>query len=224
MKKIKASFILNNIIFILVLLGMIVMLTNFKFMPGEDLLSVKGLECFKFFTVDSNVLIGIISLIMLYYEYKLIKGRIEYIPNSLYILKLIGVVCVMLTFLVTIFYLAPYIPNGYYALYRNANLLFHLIIPLLSLISFIFFEKTKKVKFKYIFLSLIPIVIYGIFYVINILLHLDNGNIDKEYDFYAFAQGGVNTILFVFLFILLVSFVISLIIWLLNRERNNMSS
>ena len=219
MKKIKISFILNILIFLLVLFGIITMLTNFKFMPGVDLLSVKGLECLKFFTVDSNILVGLISLILCYFEYQVIKNKRNEIPSYLYIFKLVGTVSVMLTFLVTAFYLAPSIPNGYYALYRNAYLFFHLIVPLLSLISFIFFEKTNKIKFKYLFLSLAPIILYGIFYIANILLHLDNGNISKEYDFYMFAQGGTNTIIFVFLVIQILSFIITLIIWLLNKEK-----
>ena len=219
MKNIKISFILNIMIFILSLFGIIIMVTNFKFMPGKDLLNTTGLENLKYFTVDSNIIIGLISLLFSYYEYLVIKNKKEYIPNIIYTLKLIGTVGVTITFLTTAVYLAPFIPNGYYLLYRNANLFFHLIIPLLSLISFIFFEKTNKIKFKYTFLCLIPIVLYGIFYASNILLHLDNGNINKEYDFYMFASGGVNSIIVVFLIMLMISYIISILIWYLNKRK-----
>ena len=105
-------------------------------------------------------------------------------------------------------------------MFQNSNLFFHLIIPILSLITFVFFEKTNKIKFKYTFLCLIPIIVYGIFYTINILLHLDNGRIISKYDFYGFAQGGVNTILFVFLFMLIISYIITLLTWYLNKKNN----
>ena len=220
MKKIKISYILNIIISILVLLSLLIMLTGFKFMGNDLVLTATKIEAFKFFTVDSNILIGIISLIMGIYEYKVIRGKKENMPDYIYTLKLIGTISVMLTFLVTTLYLAPSIKNGYYVLYKNANLFFHLVIPLLSLISFIFFEKNNKIKFKYTFLSLLPIIIYGIFYTINILLHIDNGSISTKYDFYLFAQGGINTIVFVFLGILISSYLVTLLIWYLNKKNN----
>lgn len=219
MRKIKISFILNILIFILSLLGILIMFLNIKFMPGTDLLKTKGLENLKFFTVDSNILVGLISLMFSYFEYLVIKNKKEFIPTYMYVLKLVGTIGVTLTFLTTAFYLAPSIPNGYYALYRNSNLFFHLIIPLLSIISFVFFERTNKIKFKYVILCLIPILCYGVFYTLNILLHLDNGVINKEYDFYMFAQGGVNTIVFIFLIIQLFSYLISIILWKLNRTK-----
>lgn len=219
MKNIKISFILNITIFVLSLLGIIIMVTNFKFMPGKDLLNTTGFENLKFFTVDSNIIIGLISLLFSYYDYLVIKNKKEYIPAYVYILKLIGTVGVTITFLVTALYLAPFIPNGYYALYRNANLFFHLIIPLLSLISFIFFEKTDKIKFKHVILCLIPIILYGIFYASNILLHLDNGNINKDYDFYMFANGGVGSIVIVFIVMQMFSYLTSLLIWYLNKKK-----
>ena len=53
-------------------------------MPGTDLLNTKGLENLKYFTVDSNILVGIFSLILSYYEYLYLKYKKE-IPNCIYI-------------------------------------------------------------------------------------------------------------------------------------------
>ena len=71
MKKIKIAFIINLIISALVLIGCIFMYAGITFMPAKTLLETKGIEMFKFFTVDSNILIGVISLIIAIYEYRL---------------------------------------------------------------------------------------------------------------------------------------------------------
>jgi len=221
MKKYKISFILNLLIFILTISGVFMMLANIKFMPGKDLLSSSSVVIFKYFTVDSNILIGLISLLMCYYEYKLIKNKINFLPNYIYILKLIGTISVTITFLVTLFYLAPNIENGYYVLYKNSNLFFHLITPLLSIISFLFFERTNKIKIKHISLCLIPLILYGIFYITNILIHLENGKVLSQYDFYGFVKGGTNTILITFLVMLIGCYILSLFVWFLNKKRDN---
>ena len=67
MKKIKISLIINIIIVLIVIIGNIFMFTGIKFMPGGSLLEVSKIEMFKFYTVDSNILIGIISLIFIIY-------------------------------------------------------------------------------------------------------------------------------------------------------------
>ncbi len=217
MKRIKISFIFNIIISILMILGLFIMFFNLKFMPGKDLLTTKGIAVLKYFTVLSNILVGIISLLFAYNEYLFLKNKKTNISNKIYILKMVGTVSVSITFLVTLLYLAPSIDNGFYLLYRNSNLFFHLIIPLLSIISFIFFEK-NKIKFKYTFLSLIPIILYGIYYVTNILVHVENNSISKEYDFYGFVQGDISSIGFVFIFLLVIAYLVTLLIWFLNKR------
>ena len=63
MEKHKVSLLLNILIAIFVLFATIAMIVNFHFMGDGDILSVSSLEAFKFFTVDSNILMGIAALI-----------------------------------------------------------------------------------------------------------------------------------------------------------------
>ena len=72
MKRIKVSLIINSIIVILTIIGCIFMFTGFTFMPAEKLLEVSNIEMFKFYTVDSNILMGIVALIYAIYEYLLL--------------------------------------------------------------------------------------------------------------------------------------------------------
>ena len=77
MRKIKISLIINIIIVLFTVSSAIMMFTGFKFMHGIDILSVSHIEMFKFYTVDSNLLMGLVSLIFLIDEIKLLKGKIK---------------------------------------------------------------------------------------------------------------------------------------------------
>lgn len=219
MKNLKASFILNIIIFVLVTMATIFMLTGFHFMSDDLVLEVSKIEMFKFFTVDSNVLVGIVSLILAYQEYQIIKSKRKFVSDKLYIMKFISTIGVMLTFLITALYLAPYSTKGYFSMFQNSNLFFHFIIPIISFISFCFFEKTDKIKFKHTFLGVIPVFIYAFFYVLNIWFHLENGKVTYTYDWYGFAQGGLKMTIFIFVFMHVATYILSVVIWLLNRKK-----
>ena len=219
MKKIKISLILNIIIVLLVTLASIFMFTGFTFMPSKTLLEASKIEMFKFFTVDSNILVGIVSLFLIIYEIKLLKGKIGHIPKKIYILKFIATSAVTLTFLTTLLFLAP--QYGFYAMYNNNNLFFHLIVPILALISYIFFEKYDN-KYKYAFLGIIPMFIYSIYYASMIIINLDKGGLTFKYDFYGFLQGNINNIYIVIPFIYLISYLISIVlIWLNIKYKSN---
>ncbi len=215
MKKIKISFILNIITIILVVLSTSFMLLGIKFMPSKNLLIVDKFENFKFYTIDSNILIGIMSLILAIYEYKLVKGKIKEIPNIIYILKTIGISCISLTFLITLLFLMP--QYGFYGLYNNSNLFFHLIVPLVSIIGYIFFEKHDN-KYKYALYAVIPTILYSVFYAVNVLTHLNNGGLTFDYDFYGFLQGNINNIYFVMPIMYLIAYLISLLAIFLNKK------
>ena len=215
MKKNNISLILNIIIVLLVILSNILMFLKINFMKPVELLVVSGIENYKFYTADSNLLMGIISIIFIVYLLRLKHHKIDSIPNGVYILKMIGTSCITLTFVVTLCFLSPM--YGFYAMYNNANLFFHLIIPLLSVITYIFFEKHDN-KYKYAILGIIPMFIYGIIYATNILVHVNNDGLTFKYDFYGFLQGNINNIYFVIPIIFLVGYLISLLIIFLNKK------
>ena len=97
-RNIIISLIINIIIVIITLCALVMMYTGFRFMHGIDILSVSHIEMFKFYTVDSNLLMGLVSLLFLIDEIKLLKGKIKEISTFKYILKLTSTVGVTLTF------------------------------------------------------------------------------------------------------------------------------
>ena len=212
------SFIMNIMIFILVALGTVFMMTGFRFMGNHEVLAATGMSPFRFYTVDSNILALIASLILIVYECLLLKGKIKEIPKYVYVIKYIGTVAVTLTFLVTLLYLAPAYGSKFLLLYQNSNLFFHLIVPVLSFISFVSFEKTK-LDFKYTFYGTSTMLIYGIFYGINVYIHQIDGIVPTEYDWYGFVRGGISSMYIVYIVMFIFTYGISFVIYKLNKVK-----
>ena len=218
MKKIKISLVLNIILTLFVITGTIFMFEGIKFMPDATLLEATKTEMLKFYTVDSNLLMGIVSIILIIYEIRFLEGKIKEIPNYVYIIKMIGTAGILLTFVTTLFFLSPM--YGLYAMYNNANLIFHLIVPVLAFISYIVFEKYNN-KYKYAFFGILPMFIYSIYYTSMILIHLNDGGLTYKYDFYNFLQGNINNIYIVVPIMYIGAYILSLLLILLNKKINN---
>ena len=219
-KHIIISLIINIIVVLLTLIASIIMFTGFKFMYGyEPLLETTKIGMLKFFTVQSNLLMGIVSLLFAIKEVKLLKEKKDDIPLKMYIFKLMAATAVGLTFSVVFLYLGHIAKGGILSMLMNSNLFFHLIIPVISILNFIILEKTDKIKFKYTFCGLIPTFLYGIYYLTNVLLHIENGKVSTIYDWYWFVQGGVWTAVIVVPVIFILTYLISLIIWRCNKKK-----
>ena len=217
-KNTKISLVLNIIISILVLFSTIAMFTGYRFLNGQEvILESTKLGMLRFFTVQSNLFMGIISLLFIIDEIKILRGNKKEISFFKYVLKLMSTSAVGLTFFVVFAYLGPITKYGLVSLLMNSNLFFHLIIPVLSIVTFIFFERTNKLKFKDTLYGIIPTLLYGIYYITNVLIHVENGKVSPKYDWYWFVQGGVWTALIVVPIIFLVSYLISLGLWRVNK-------
>ena len=216
----KIAFVLNIMIFILVIISLIIMFTGYKFtFVKEPVLDTTKFGIFKFFTIDSNLLMGVVAIIMAHQERKIINGDKKIIPSYYYLLKLVSTTAVSLTLIVVVLYLGRITEGGLISLLQNGNMFLHLIIPLLSITAFTIFERTNKIKFSYIVCSIIPVLLYGIYYVINVVVHLENGVVLPKYDWYYFLQKGINSAYFVAFIILLMTYIIGMILWIINRER-----
>ena len=214
MKKKKVSMVLNFLIVVLVAVASIFMFAGIK-VTNDGLLDATKLSMFKYFTVDSNILVAISSIILIYYEKKLLNKDIKTIHKNVYIFKLMGTVGVTLTFLTTLFFLTP--QYGFIAMFSNSNLLFHLLVPLLSIISYVFFEHHNN-KFRYALYGLIPMFIYSIYYTLNIILHLNSGGLTVTYDFYGFLKGNISNVVYVLPIMYMFTYFISLVLVMLNKK------
>ena len=209
-KTMKISLIINIIIFIFTIVASIIMFTGFKFMYGyETVLESTRIGMFRFFTVDSNLFMGIIALLFAIEEKKVLDGKKEEISTKMYVLKLMATTGVGLTFFVVFMYLGPIAKGGIPSMIMNSNLFFHLLIPVISMLNFMIFEKTNKLKFKHSFYGVIPMIVYGIYYLGNVLIHVENGKVSPKYDWYWFVQNGIWTAVIVVPMILIFTYGIS---------------
>ena len=119
----------------------------------------------EFYTEDSNVLALVCSSIFLFYLMNNKK-----IPNWLRMFKYLTTVCLAITVLVVIFVLIPMGDFNFKAyMYEGTLLYHHTICPLMSIVTFLFFDGLKKFNTKECVISLGFTFIYS---VITIVLNL----------------------------------------------------
>lgn len=217
-KREKLSIIFNCLIFIFTLFATISMIIGFKFMGQLEVLSERNFKSFKYFTVDSNVFAGLVSLAYVIYKLTANGKKRSVMPRAFYILKLAAATGVTLTMMVTVFYLAPTSNGNFLHYFMNSNFFMHLITPLLCIISFIFFEVAEHQKLIMSVPGIIPMLLYSFFYTPNVLLHLDNGKVVRAYDWYNFLAGGAQTVWIVVPVLYLITWIFALGLWALNRK------
>jgi len=193
--------IINIIIVILVITGLIMMLTNRD--DGTGLMS-KGIENLKYYTVLSNLFSGITALIALFADNKAVK-----------VMKLMSSSATGLTFAVIAFFLGPL--YGHINLYKNANFLFHLIVPLIAMYDYVTLTDAVK-EFRYTLISAVPSVLYGIGYMLNILINGIGGEYPNTNDFYLFLNWGWGVGLVIFAGIAASTFGIACLLRAANRK------
>ena len=209
------SLIINVAIVIMVAFSLYAMYVGFNFMGKKGEMEALGNEMFRYFTIDSNILMGICSLVMAIAETMVILGYSNELSPVIYTVKLMGTSAVMLTLLVTTFFLVPQFKNPI-VLFYNSNLFFHAVVPILAFVSFVFVENGINLPLSSSIIGALPTMIYAVYYVEEIYRHLDNGRVDKYYDFYNFTGGKKEMIPVSATVVIVISYLISLMVWFLN--------
>ncbi|MBQ6430691.1 MAG: hypothetical protein IJJ99_02265 [Oscillospiraceae bacterium] len=178
------SLAMNALIFLMVLFSVVWILVSTTGGSGGVTDTESGdRNAFRYFTVDSNILAALTCLLMIPYNIKsLVRGE-DAIPKWALTLKMIGTVAVALTFAVVMLYFLPLVGFGA-GLISGANLFLHLLCPLLAMISFCLFERGLFVTKTRLLLGIVPSVIYGTVYLINVIF------LQRWEDFYYFNVGG----------------------------------
>ena len=207
-KRFFISFILNILVFLLVVAGTIVMLT----VRSEEL-ATNNISVFKYFTFQSNIFMGCVAAVYGYYQFLIIKKKVDKIPHVLTIFNLVATSAVALTFIVVVVFLGP--GYGYHKMYKNANLFFHLLVPVVAMVNFIVFTKNEKYHFVQTLFSIIPSFLYGIVYFI--VVASQNAYGDINIDFYFFGKDGPLVGAFNFLAVMSIAYVMTLVLYFTNR-------
>ena len=150
-------------------------------------LSSAGLSSLKYFTTLSNIFEGIAAGIFAAQLIAVLSGRRESPSRRAFLLKYTATAAVSVTFLVVMLFLGPL--YSYPAMLRGANFWLHLIVPVVSIAEFIALEDHYRISLPQSFLCVIPVAVYGLFYLLNILIN-GVGEWPHRNDFYGFVRWG----------------------------------
>ena len=207
--------ILDLLTFVLMTIGISFSIFDVRFMGDFPRLS--SLPIWMTFTGLSNIFIGLICLACAIY--RLVKKEMV-LPKILFIIKIIALADISITFLTTALYLAPSIGAIWWRLYINNNIFNHFLTPLLAIVTFILLEQRVETNWKECFYSLIPLAMYGIFYVTNVYTHLTpEGETSLTYDIYGFCRFGVFVLILFMIGFGAVSFGLTLFYRVINKEK-----
>lgn len=206
-KRSASEIIFNLIIAGFTVIGIILMLTR---KAEEGALQSSGIENFKFYTVLTNVFCGLIAAV--YLMFILLKKD----TDKIRVFKLAAVCGVAITFAVVAFMFGPL--YGYPQFYKGGNLFFHLLEPLTAIAEFILIRR-KKIPFKYTVIAAVPTLLYGMGYMLNILINGVGGPWPDTNDFYAFLSWGWPVGIAIFAVITLSAFGVACIFRSISNRR-----
>ncbi len=185
-KKYIYSILLNTI----VLLSTIIIVYNGVTSgagKGQVGIYLSGPAYFIPYTVDSNVLCALASLVMIVFSIRCLMNKKSTIPKWATTFKLAGATSLSLTFIVVTIFLGPIqVLQGrsYFNMFAGEMIFLHLLNPLIAAYSIMFIEKENKLDKKDHIIALIPTIIYAIVYTTMVVI------LKRWVDFYYFTFGG----------------------------------
>lgn len=214
--KIQVITILELVTFVFMLFALISIYTDFRFMV--DIPRLGTIPYLMTYTGLSNLFIGLVCLLCALYR---IIYKVDRLPKWLFIVKIIFLAQITITFLITALYLSPNLKGDWWKLYNNAGLINHFITPVLAVVTFLFFEKKVEIKWYHCFYSIVPIIAYGIMYTINVYTHLNpDGTTNLTYDLYGFFRFGVGVFILFLLFFFALAFGLTILYRFENKAIN----
>lgn len=152
------------IVVICVCIGVVMNLTT---LYDEDFDNM-GIQTFRMFTVNSNILAAISSFTVIPYAIDGLRKKEYVLPDWVVVFMMTGTVAVALTFLVSLFILSPV--KGFVLIFTGSRFFLHGVCPILNIIAFSVFVTSHKVSIKQSFIALIPVAIYAILYFIMVVV------------------------------------------------------
>ena len=197
-----AAVVFNALIVLFTVYGMI----RFFTVGGNGNMAVFNTAAFRYFTVDSNILVALASLLLLIAQIKSLRNG-RPVSRGLMAFKHVGTTAVGVTFFTVFCFLGTL--YGYRAMIEGVSLYMHLITPLLAMLGFWFLDRGQETRFRSVFLGLLPTALYGVVYIAMTVFQ------KRWQDFYGFNIGGrwiLSCVLMV-----IATFIISVGLWALHR-------
>ena len=181
------SWLLNLVIARLVFAALLRLFWRFDASGLPSALIAENLEYVKYFTVLSNGLEGLAALLYGLGLALTLCGALPRMPRWVAVLKYVAVTQVCLTLLTVACFIGP--RTGFRSAYRGLNFWFHLVVPLLAALDYVFLDREGVPPLRAVPLPLLPVAAYGAFYLGNLLLNGWGGG-DHPNDWYGFADAG----------------------------------
>ncbi len=182
------------------------------------------------FTLNSNIFLAVVGLIYLIVGSAYTLNN-KNAPQWLMQLKLASVTAVSVTAITVATFIAPVwnLTSETLVNYQGANFFLHVLVPIISIIGFIFFDVETRIKWRWNWCSVLPVLIYG-----GVYLSLIYVTHNIEYDIYYFLydknevnDGIVNveiTRLIIVVAIMLVgTYILANILWAINLLFHHLS-
>ena len=159
---------------------------------AEGTLAEVGVRSLKYFTIQSNLLVGIAAVIWLAHCKKGVSKAVESF-------KYVAAAAVALTFITVMTFLGPM--YGYPEMLVGANLWLHLIVPVAAIAEIIFLSDAEYTR-RDNNLAILPLAIYGTFYLANNVIN-GIGEWPDTNDWYLFLTWGypIGFVIFALLFL-----------------------
>ena len=176
---------------------------------GSVICFTNGINTLQYYTVLSNLLALVTSTI---YSSCFLKYHGE-IPVWVSFLRYTTTVCLTLTFVVVCCIFVPV--AGPEVLYGGVQFFHHLCCPILSIVSFLFFENRRELTGRCIFFAVIPTLIYAAVLILLNALCLVVG----PYPFLLVHEQTPMQSVVYYIIITGLAFVASLLLHLMSRRR-----
>ncbi|HCB95891.1 hypothetical protein [Ruminococcus sp. YE282] len=184
MKFIRFRNCVSAVCNILVIIAVTINVLGFFINPGQSSdINFARLDCFKLFSVDSNILAALGCALMLPFNMLSIVQGENSAPKFAIIIKFVGTAAVALTLVTVLCFLRP--RQGFDSMFSGSNYYFHLFCPVLCILSAVVFESNSKLHFWQAIIGLAPTVLYGLAYFYNVFFKY------RWTDFYGFDVSGM---------------------------------
>ena len=181
------------------------------FFVGSGSLVQNGFGCLKYFTLLSNIFVGIMAVAWLVSTGRN-KGRAS---ERVERLKYIAAAAVGLTLTTVLCFLGPI--YGYLSMFSGVNLPLHLIIPLAAILEIIFLSDVSYTR-RDNSLVMVPPLLYGLTYLANILIN-GMGEWPDTNDWYFFFHWGYPVGAIIYIVLLTVTWGLGLLMRKLQRAK-----
>jgi len=167
------------------------------------------------FQVLAGFFAGLMSLIALIVYVRVIAKNKPAVPTAFQVFKLMSNVSLGIVLIASFVYILP-TKGDIKEVFSDANSIFRILIPIVSIVSYGFFEIHNKMKWRYTLLGILPTVAYVVFYFVWFFIKKDSGTTVDWYEFGLIEKNWTKVVLST-LIVVGVSYGLSFVLWLLNK-------